>query len=410
VSVESAVSPVQVDPAGLRFAVDLAPGRTWQASLRFTPIDPGGRPIDDPLPADRRLRQRRAWRRSRPTLDAIARLREPFDRAADDLFELRNPDLEARFTGHTRGARWVLNAGIPMFTGLFGRDTITAGWQSMLLGPRAALGALDAVAATQATGDDPWRDAEPGKLIHELRDGPLSRLGILPRDAYSGSQTTPAMFVLALSEAWHWTGDTALLRRHRDVALRALEWARTWGDPDRDGFLEYRRRSPRGLRNQGWKDSDEAIRQADGRIVDGPVATVEEQAFHILALERMAEIQVALEDDRAADALLARADDLRARWHDAYWMPEEGFYALALDGSKAQVRTIASNAGHALGAGIVPPAHAPVVAGRLLAADLFSGWGVRSLSSGHPSYDPFAYHLGAVWPVEQATFALGCKR
>jgi glycogen debranching enzyme len=235
-------------------------------------------------------------------------------------------------------------------------------------------------------------------------------VGLTPRDAYYGSQTTPALFVLALSELWHWTADLDALRRHRETAMAAMRWAERYGDLDGDGFVEYERRSPAGLRNQGWKDSDEAIRHADGSPVRGPIATVEEQAFRILALERMAEIHVALEEDEQAEAQLAAADRLRRSWHDQFWMPHEGFYALALDGNKVQVRSIASNAGHALGAGVVPREHAAAVADRLLADDLFSGWGVRSLSTAHPSYNPFAYHLGAVWPVEQATFALGFKR
>jgi glycogen debranching enzyme len=297
-----------------------------------------------------------------------------------------------------------------MFTGVFGRDVITAGWQSAMLGPRALAGALDAVAASQADRDDGWRDAEPGKLIHEQRSGPLAALGLTPRDAYYGSQTTPAMFVLALSEIWHWTGDDEYLQRHLDAARRAMDWARRFGDLDGDGFLEYRKRSPQGLRNQAWKDSDEAIRYPDGSIVDGPVATVEEQAFYVLALERMAEILIATGYDDEADANLRQARELRRRFHEAYWMPEDGFYAIALDGRKERVRTIASNAGHALGTGVVPRALAGRVADRLLTSDLFSGWGVRSLSADHPSYNPFAYHLGCVWPVEQATFALGLKR
>jgi glycogen debranching enzyme len=326
------------------------------------------------------------------------------------LADLRNVELERRLLGSADGSRWVLNAGMPMFTGLFGRDVITAGWQSALLGTRALRGALGAVAATAATADDPWRDAEPGKLIHELRSGPLAEVGLTPRDAYYGSQTTSALFVFALSELWHWTGAIEDLRRHRDTAVASVEWAQRYGDLDGDGFMEYERRSPVGLRNQGWKDSDEAIRHEDGSPVRGPVATVEEQAFWILALERMAEIHVALGEDDAADGCLATARRLKRSWHDRYWMPDLGFYALALDGDKAQVRSIASNPGHALGAGVVPRAFAETVADRLLADDLFSGWGVRSLSADHPSYNPFAYHLGAVWPVEQATFALGCKR
>jgi glycogen debranching enzyme len=304
----------------------------------------------------------------------------------------------------------VPNAGVPGYTGVFGRDTLTAGWQSAMLGPEVSRGALAFLAANQATDDDPFRDAAPGRLLHEVRRGPLSELDIIPQRAYYGSQTTPAMFVLALSELWHWTGDTDALRRFRDPAMRALEWAGRYGDLDGDGFLESLTRSFAGLHNQGWKDSSEAIRYPDGRNVRPPLATVEEQAFYIIALERIAEVLVALEEDDEADRMLARATDLRRRWHEAFWLADEGFYAMALDADKRPVASIGSNAGHALGAGVVPREIAARVADRLLEPDLFSGWGVRTLSARHPSYNPFAYHLGSVWPVEQATFALGMRR
>jgi glycogen debranching enzyme len=409
VEVVAATTPPMTSEAGITFEIRLGPRGWWTASIRIAALEEGAWKAPQGLDGDARSRQRVAWRRTRPRLDAPARLGGPFERAADDLFDLRNWELERRFLDSTNGARWVLNAGAPMFTGLFGRDILTAGWQSAMLGTRALRGALEAVAAMQATADDPWRDAAPGKLIHERREGPLATLGRSPRDAYYGSSTTPAMYLLGLSELWHWTADDSLLRRHLDTAIRAMDWAAQEQATDSDGFLAYERRSPRGLRNQGWKDSDEAIRHVDGTLVEGRTATVEEQAFQYLALARLAEILVALEDDRA-DAYLERAGALRERWDRAFWMPEEGFYGLALDGRRRLVRSITSNPGHALGAGIVPRERARQVADRLLAPDLFNGWGVRSLSAEHVSYNPFAYHLGAVWPVEQATFALGCKR
>jgi len=218
------------------------------------------------------------------------------------------------------------------------------------------------------------------------------------------------MFVVTLSEYWHWTGDTDALRHYCDSALRALDWAQHYGDRDGDGFLEYERRSPLGLKNHGWKDSDEAIRYPDGRLVENPIATIEEQAFYWLAMQRMAEILIALGEESRAEEFAARAQQLRDRWHGTFWMPDERFYAIAIDPDKHPVRSIASNPGHALGAGLVPIAHARACADRLLAPDMFSGWGIRTLSRDHPSYNPIAYHLGTVWPVENATFALGFKR
>jgi glycogen debranching enzyme len=424
---------------------DEARGRTWTytaerdaarfergARLRVTKADgtPVG-PIEIPLALEPRARTEilvvveslvdRAWRTPDPEredrrLDAWdarrthvespgSRACAAVDRAARDLGSLRNDDL---FGGLDEA--WFPNAGVPMFTGFFGRDTLTAAWQGALLGPEMLRGAIEVAARTQATADDPWRDEEPGKLIHEIRRGPLSVLDVIPQAGYYGTQTTSALFVLALSEYWHWTADTSFVRRHLDTALRTFEWARRFGDRDGDGFLEYVRRSTAGLKNQGWKDSDEAIRYPDGSVVDDPIATVEEQAFHHLALERMAEILVALGDEERAGEFLARARRLREAWNAAFWLPDEAFYALALDPEKRPVGSITSNPGHALAAGLVPVERARAVADRLMADDLFSGWGVRTLSTRHPSYNPYAYHLGTVWPVEQATFALGFKR
>jgi glycogen debranching enzyme len=385
-----------------RATIPLEPRASWTATLVYEPlIDGAWHGLDAGEDADRE-----AWRSHRPRLHSTSpTLTRAWALAADDLYDLRNRELE---TGDPEA--WVVNAGVPVFTGLFGRDVLTAGWQGAMVGPQLMRGALEITARLQATTDDPWRDAEPGKLIHELRKGPLADLHLTAQSAYYGTQTTAALFPLVLSELWHWTGDTDLLRRYRSTAERALEWADRDGDLDGDGFLEYRQRSEVGIKNQAWKDSDEAIRYPDGGQVPNPIATVEEQAFHYLALVRMAEACLALEDDAAADAYLDRARRLRDAWHAAFWMPDEGFYAMALDPEKRPVRSIGSNPGHALAAGMVPPQHAELVADRLMADDLFSGWGIRTLSTRHPSFNPWAYHLGTVWPVENATFALGFKR
>jgi glycogen debranching enzyme len=412
VVVADADGPPECNGNTISFEVRLEPKAGWSAELRFESLVDGEWRIPPPavdehgewLQTDRD-RARDTWRAQRTHVETGHHLVAPaIERAADDLFALRNWELDVGATG------WVPHAGVPSYTGLFGRDSLTAAWQALMLGPEIARGALEAIARTQSTEDDPWRDAEPDKMIHEIRRGPLAELGLTPHDAYYGTHTTPALFVLLLSEYWHWTADEDALRRYREPALRAMEWARRYGDLDGDGFLEYQPRSSEGLRNQAWKDSDEAIRHVDGRLADNPVATVEEQAFLCLALERMAEILLVLGEDEQSAEFRQRARDFRARWHDAFWMPDEQFYAMALDGEKQQVRSIGSNPGHALAAGIVPSQHAVAVADRLLAPDLFSGWGIRTLSSDHPSYNPYGYHLGPVWPVENATFALGFKR
>jgi glycogen debranching enzyme len=390
----------------LTFDVALEPGQSRTIGLIYRSLYDGR--WRDPSQADERVPRREAWRRRRTSVATTDALVGPaFERAADDLLALRQWELEPS----SDGSAWVVNAGVPSFTGFFGRDSITCGWQSAMLGPELLRGALEITASTQGEHSVDWTEEEPGRMVHEMRRGPLSMLGVRPHARYYGSQTTSVLFVLGLSELWHWTGDDDALRRFRPAAMRAIEWAERLGDRDGDGFLEYDSRSPNGLKNQAWKDSDEAIRYPDGRLVRNPIATVEEQAFHHLALQRTAEVLVALDEPaEAVERLLGRASVLRTRWHEAFWMPDEGFYAMALDAQHRQVASIGSNPGHALGVGIVPEEHAVAVADRLLATDLFSGWGVRTLSSRHPDYNPFAYHLGAVWPVENATIALGFKR
>jgi glycogen debranching enzyme len=392
----------------LTFPVRLVPSGVWTATLAFDSL------VDDVWrtpqvggfaePTDRD-RIRNLWRSSRTRVEASPPvLASAFDQAIDDLFALRAWEHDVAPDA------WLVNAGVPTYTGLFGRDSLTAAWQGALIGPEMLRGTLARIAASQAIDDSAWHDREPGKMVHEMRRGPLSDLNIIPQRAYYGTQTASAMFVVALTEYWHWTGDTTALERYRDTALRTFEWAERFGDRDGDGFLEYERRSDRGLKNHGWKDSDEAIRYPDGRLTENPIATVEEQAYHWIALQRMAEILVALDDDEGAEQFAAKARELRTRWHEAFWMPDEQFYAMALGPDKQPVRSVGSNPGHALAAGLVPREHARACADRLMEDDLFSGWGVRTLSQRHPSYNPLAYHLGTVWPVENATFAVGFKR
>lgn len=391
----------------LRARLNLEPRGVWRARLSYASLVDGvwRDPVDDSAAELRRRAALRAeWAASRATVASSERLvHGAFERAAEDLIALRNWEYDGP-------DGWVPNAGVPTYTGLFGRDTLTAAWQSAMLGPDMMRGALARLASTQATEDSAWRDAEPGKLLHEMRRGPLSELDLVPQRAYYGEQTAQSMFVIVLSEYWHWTGDRAMLERYRDTALRIFEWAERYGDRDGDGLLEYTRRSARGLKNHAWKDSDEAIRYPDGTIVPDPIATIEEQAYHFVALQRMAAILLVLGDDAGADRFLEKARSLRDVINDRFWMDDLQFYAMGLDPDKRPIRSIASNAGHALAAGLVPPERARRVAERLLAPDMFSGWGVRTLSTRHPSYNPFAYHLGTVWPVENATFALAFKR
>jgi glycogen debranching enzyme len=392
----------------LEFPLQLGPHESWEVGLIFgSLVDERWRepPPEDPATGTERDQLRARWQQRRTVLEASEPgLAASFEGAADDLLALRAWEYDLAPDA------WMPNAGVPTYTGIFGRDVLTASWQSALLGPEMMRGALGLLAQLQATEDSAWRDESPGKLPHEVRRGPLAELEIIPQRAYYGEETAPSMFVVVLSEYWHWTGDTEALRRYQPTLERLFQWAERYGDADGDGLLEYQRRSPRGLKNQAWKDSDEAIRYPDGSLVPNPIACVEEQAFYYMALQRMAEMLLALDEEREAERFLQRARTLREKVNEAFWIEEEQFYAMALDPEKRRVGSIASNPGHALAAGLIPPARGQIVADRLLSEELFSGWGVRTLSSKHPSYNPLSYHLGSVWPVENATFALGLKR
>jgi Glycogen debranching enzyme len=301
-------------------------------------------------------------------------------------------------------------AGLPIYQQVFGRDTLTIAWQSLLAGPTMLRDSLLLGAEYVGQRIDDWRDEEPGKLLHQARRGPLSALGIDPFTAYYGDWATPPDFLVFLGQYLLWTGDLATVRRLVPVARLVASWLERYADLDRDGFLEYHCRSRAGVKNQGWKDSDTAIVDEAGRIAPEPVAPSELQAYHYAALRHGALAFAATGDRAYAAELVARAARLRRRFHPAYWMPDQNCYALALDGRKRQVRSVNSNDGHLMAAGIVPPRVAWTVARRLLAPDMFSGWGIRTLSADHPAYNPFSYHRGSVWPVEAGTIAVGLAR
>jgi glycogen debranching enzyme len=276
--------------------------------------------------------------------------------------------------------------------------------------PGFARGALATLARYQATAMDDWRDAEPGKIPHELRVGELAHFNRIPHTPYYGTADATPLYLVALHEAWRWLGDTALLRRYRDVALRCLEWIDRHGDLDGDGFQEYRTRSPRGYENMGWKDATDAVVYPDGRQVRPPKALCELQGYVFDAWLRMAEVFDELgEPDRSAE-LRARAAELQRRFEERFWCEDIGFYAFCLDPDKEPVRTVASNQGHLLWSGIASPERAGRVVQRLLAPDMWSGWGIRTLSAQNPAYNPFSYHRGSVWPHDNGIIALGFKR
>jgi glycogen debranching enzyme len=321
-------------------------------------------------------------------------------------------DMEAlRLEDETPGRSSIIPAaGIPWFATLFGRDSLIVSMHSISGYPEFAAGALLRLSELQATGDDARRDMEPGKVPHEIRRGELATLGILPHQPYYGTHDATSLFVIVLSYLYQWTGDVRLLERTLPYAEAAMGWIEHHGDRDGDGFQEYARRSPRGYYNQGWKDAEDAIVDAAGEIAPLPIATCELQGYAYDAQLRMAEIYDVLGRSERAEELRDAARRLYERFNDAFWWEREGTYVLALDGKKRQVRSVASNAGHCLSSGIVPPERARRVAERLLADDMWSGWGIRTLSAAHPYYNPFSYHTGSVWPHDNAIIAGGFRR
>jgi glycogen debranching enzyme len=303
-------------------------------------------------------------------------------------------------------------AGLPWFLTLFGRDTLITAYQSVAFGPRIARGALVALARFQGTKRDDFRDEEPGKILHELRTGELTQLGLKPHSPYYGTADATILWLILLSEYWRWTRDDEFVVSLKDNALAALAWIAESGDRDGDGYVEYATRSSQGLGNQCWRDSWDGVQFADATIPPLPIATCEIQGYVYDAKLRLAELADGpLTDPELAARLRSDAEALRERFNRDFWIDRRGgYYAIGLDGDKRQIDSMTSNIGHLLWSGIVPDDRAAIVAGQLMSDSLFSGWGVRTLSEGDDGFNPIGYHLGTVWPHDNSIIAMGLAR
>jgi glycogen debranching enzyme len=298
---------------------------------------------------------------------------------------------------------------MPWFMTVFGRDTLITCLQTLMFGTELAQSALEVLAELQATEDDPSIDAEPGKIVHEIRRGKAAKNWFA---SYYGTIDATPLYLILLSEVWRWTDDAGLARQFKEPAMRALAWIDEWGDRDGDGFIEYARRNETGLENQSWKDSWDSQRFSDGTLAQGPIAPVEAQGYVYDAKRRMAELAREVWRERElAERLDREAEELREQFDNAFWTDARGgYFALALDGEKRQVDSLCSNIGHLLWSGIVKPERIDQVVDRLMGPDLWSGWGVRTMSASDAGFNPLSYHNGTVWPHDNSLIAWGLAR
>ncbi len=422
-------APPEFANGTVSFRVRMQPRQRWHACLLWMPLlgdDPPSRPPgpchglagDDP--GDR---HGRAWTEAVTGVQTDdAGVNGTIDRAVDDLASLRLPRHDQGTSADIAAAddaddadvaeAWVPAAGVPWFVSLFGRDALVASLQTLMLSPRFALAALRALAPLQAGVYDDAHDAQPGKIEHEIRHGELARLHLIPQTPYYGTHDATTLYVWAAGEVWRWLGDRTALEAIRPNVERALSWIDTDGDFDGDGLQEYQTRAGSwGYYNQGWKDSGDAIVDRDGSRAKLPIALCELQGYVVAAKRSWADaVEQAFEDQGGAERLRDEADRLAEAIEERFWWADEDTYYLGLDGDKRPIASVASNPGHLLWSGAVREDRAAAVVRRLLADDMWSGWGIRTLSSLHPSYNPFSYQCGSVWPHDNAILASGFVR
>lgn len=390
----------------LTFRVSLEANARWESDIEVSVATQAHRPVPRRTQQPNMDPSLDEWLEAAPTLETGSDdLRRTYRRSLVDLAALR-------FYPETVPESSLPAAGLPWFMALFGRDSLIASYQALPFVPELARTTLRALAAQQATAFDDFRDAEPGKILHELRHGELAHFRSRPQSPYYGACDTTPLFLIVLDEYERWTGDVETIRELEPAARAALRWIEQYGDTDEDGYLDYQTRNPEsGMTNHCWKDSWDSICWPDGRLADLPRACCEIQGYAYDARLRTARLaRTVWHDPALADRLERAARDLQERFLVDFWLPEAEFYALALDGQGQPVNTLASNMGHLLWSGIVPPEHLEPVVRQLFGPALFSGWGVRTLAAGQPVYNPMAYHNGTVWPHDNSLIAAGLTR
>jgi glycogen debranching enzyme len=388
------------------FRVALEPRESWTGTVVVTVGTSRGKPLPQQLHQPHMPASLADWIAAAPKVDTDwYELRQVYRRSLVDLAALR-------FYPETVADSSLPAAGLPWFMALFGRDSLITSYQAIPFVPELARTTLLALGAQQATESDDFRDAEPGKILHELRHGELAHFGERPQSPYFGSADATPLFLIVLDEYERWSGDVETVRQLEGSARAAIEWMRRYGDTDGDGYIEYQTRNLQtGLENQCWKDSWNAIVHPDGRVASLPRACCEIQGYAYDARVRSARLaREVWQDPALADELEREAAQLKEQFDRDFWLPEQGFYALALDGEKRPVPTLSSNIGHLLWSGIVADARVEAVVAHLAGEHMFSGWGVRTVADGQPVYNPIEYHNGTVWPHDTGLIAAGLAR
>jgi len=388
------------ETGALHFDVELNHRESNEIAFYIAPIIDGNEPQQhEPAEAMIKLRQSYAdWNASSTTIQTDVPL-------FNKLHHRGVQDLRVLLTDIGYGAFPV--AGLPWFSVPFGRDSLITALQMLSLNPQIAKGTLLTMAAYQGQNEDEWRDEQPGKVMHEIRYGELASTNQVPFTPYYGTIDATPLFLLLAAEYYHWTGDAQFVKELMPHLNAALAWIKEYGDCDDDSFVEYYQKSSKGIANQGWKDSADSVVHRNGDYAEAPIALVEVQGYVYQALTRLAPIFKSLGHEEQAAGMEQDAEQLRARFERDFWMEDEQFYAIALDKDKKRVDSVTSNAGHILMSGIASPERASAVAKRLVAPDLFGGYGIRTMSTDAAGYNPMSYHDGSVWPHDNSVCLLG---
>lgn len=393
-----------VDEEGrIHFDVELSHGKTTEIAFTVMPV------IDGQVPkryeaAEAMAKLSASYKDWDGSCTSVSSNLPAFNR----LFDRSVQDLRVLMTDIGHGPFPV--AGLPLFAVPFGRDSLIAALQMLSLNPSIAKGTLLTMASYQGTKDDEWRDEQPGKIMHEIRYGELAGTNQVPFTPYYGTIDATPLFLLLAAEYYHWTADVELIKQLLPNIDAALQWIDRYGDVDGDGFVEYVQKSAKGIANQGWKDSSDSIVHADGEYALAPIALVEVQGYVYQAKKRIAPLFRHMGDSARADLLELEAAQLQQRFEEKFWMEDEQFYAIALDGAKRQVHSVTSNPGHVLMSGISSPERAKAVATRLIAEDMFSGYGIRTMSTNAAGYNPMSYHDGSIWPHDNSMSIIGLSQ